>query len=158
MTHLCSDRVTHTKNTICPRARKTAGRYHPRRRRAACLSIIRLGERNVFGFQDEIRTNTRTTEVAATAALGICRRANSRLPAENVYLFTGGAGSLLASKVGSFLASAEAKTRLACGSARRFTPWNSCLSPTLCGRRRRRRSKRTVAGIGAALSVRSRHD
>jgi RHS repeat-associated protein len=40
--HLCSDRVTHTKNTICPRAREEAS-YHPRRRRALCRSIIRAG-------------------------------------------------------------------------------------------------------------------
>ena len=30
MTHLCSDRVTHTKNTICPRARR-GQQFHPRR-------------------------------------------------------------------------------------------------------------------------------
>src|ERR1700738_409739 len=38
MTHLCSVRVTHTKNTICPRAREEGQRYHPRPRRALCLS------------------------------------------------------------------------------------------------------------------------
>ena len=45
-------------------------RYHPRRRRAVCLSIIRPEGRKVFGLQDEIPDNTRTTQVAGGRAAG----------------------------------------------------------------------------------------
>ena len=62
----------------------------------------------MFGFQDEIRDNTRTIQSRQGPGPQDLPTAKSLLPAGNSYLFTGGAGSLLASKVGSFLASAEA--------------------------------------------------
>jgi transposase len=41
MTHFCSVRVTHTKNTIWRSCKERDQRYHPRRRRAGWVSIIR---------------------------------------------------------------------------------------------------------------------
>ena len=108
MTHLCSDRVTHTKNTICPRAREPGPRYHPRRRRAVCLSIIWRRRHKVFGFQDEIPERHENHFKSPGPGPPDLPTGKSLLPAGNPYLFTSGAGSLLASKVGSFLASAEA--------------------------------------------------
>ncbi len=40
MTHFCSVRVTHTKNTIWRSCKERDQRYHPRRRRAGWVSII----------------------------------------------------------------------------------------------------------------------
>ena len=41
MTHFCSVRVTHAKNTIWRNWKERDQRYHPRRRRAGWVSIIR---------------------------------------------------------------------------------------------------------------------
>src|SRR5437879_13594082 len=108
MTHLCSVRVTHAKNTICPRAREEATPkacvviyHHPRRRRVT---------RSVPGTD---RLSRRPGRCRGAGGLGLhltcrwqeyvvasCRR--DQIGVRN--------GSLLASRLWSFLASAEGRS------------------------------------------------
>ena len=89
MTHLCSVRVTHTKNTIC--ARLPVGK---KARPAAVLLPIPL---QPIHFS---RTSSFFADVAHAARASSC-------PAAKVPPPLCGCGLLLASKIGSFLASAE---------------------------------------------------
>jgi len=116
--HLRSRKLTHTENTIWKTvlpAGKNGGHYHPRRRRAICLFIVRprRAKCSVSGMRSMHSTKADQLGGAGRqAANRICPRAKCPLRAGNPYPFTSGAGSLLASKVGSFLASAEAQWRL----------------------------------------------
>jgi len=103
MTHLCSPKVTHTENTICRRARNSG---RPRR---ASFSP------NPFILPEPVQLS-RPPKVAQTP----CRAAKAPPQCR--------AGLLLASKVGSFLASAEG-TRISPVTGRCSTPTSY---PTAC--------------------------
>jgi len=79
VTHFCSFKVTHTKNTIWNTirnrilARGKKGQHHPRRRRALCLYIIRLN-RTAGGICTQRtplkRSSARVSQSAATVLPG----------------------------------------------------------------------------------------
>jgi hypothetical protein len=65
MTHLCSDRVTHTKNTICPRARGEASDIIHAEGVRFALPSSAPEARKVFsaweGIRAPVKTNNRTS-------------------------------------------------------------------------------------------------
>ena len=110
MTHLRSDRVTHTKNTICPRAREeTSAIIHAEGVRFDVPSSAPEA-RKVLSLWEGIRVPAKTnncTSAGEAACTDLPTGKTGRFLSAKPHSRIRGAGLLLASKVWSFLASAE---------------------------------------------------
>ena len=115
MTHLCSVKVTHTKNTICPLAREEASDIiHAEGVRFAVPSSAPQA-RKVLSLRKDIRAPMKTAIGPCAGEAGphvSCRWQKRRYPAAKRRSPGRGAGSLLVSKVWSFLARAEVSNDL----------------------------------------------
>src|SRR5258708_38314973 len=113
MTHFCSLRLTHTKNTICRKARNWASNIIHAEGVRVVLPSSAPKARNALMSQQG--TAGRGEMIDRRKAAGPRREAFARgqesgLPANRAPPTRGGGGSLFASNVGSFLASAEGHT------------------------------------------------
>jgi hypothetical protein len=126
VTHFCSFKVTHTENAIWNRTLPAGKKWQALSSTPKACGMPLRRRRRVTCSVSEMRPtrNTKTDQLGGgrgEAGAGFARRQKGRLPARSPYPFTSGVGSLLASKVGSFLASAEGQAAVDAPNAGGFT-------------------------------------
>ena len=114
MTHFCSLKLTHTKNTTCTWARRGASDIIHAEGVRGVLPSSAPKARNGLSLQEQIACFGETNNHRGRhyrLAQDLPHGKKVRSPGAKASPARCGGGSLLASKVGSFLASAEGTTR-----------------------------------------------